>query len=158
MVSTGPREGVTGDDLVSMMMGIDSAELTPRAHIQSNVEYDSKRLAYQRDVSQTGEPAAIEFKEVWTSDANDPRGLHGVCFSVMPGHMLGVAGIAGNGPVRQRLPLAPKLGLAPPVSPGGEMRDQTAHEHRLRQLAMAGDTPGGKQLDGLARQGAERLG
>ena len=96
VVSTGPSKGVTGDDLVSMMMGIDPESVTPRSNIQTAVEYDSKKLAYQRAVG-GATAAAIEFKDVWTSDANDPRGLHGVSFEVMPGHMLGVAGISGNG-------------------------------------------------------------
>jgi simple sugar transport system ATP-binding protein len=96
VVSTGPSEGVTGDDLVSMMMGIDPESVTPKADIQRAVEYDSKKLAYQRGVA-ADTAAAIEFKDVWTSEANDPRGLHGVSFQVMPGHMLGVAGISGNG-------------------------------------------------------------
>jgi simple sugar transport system ATP-binding protein len=90
-------EGVTGDDLVSLMMGIDVGELAPRARIQNAIEYDSRKLAYQRDVTNTGGAAAIEFKDIWTSAADDPRGLHGVSFSVMPGQMLGVAGISGNG-------------------------------------------------------------
>lgn len=96
VVSTGPSEGISGDDLVSMMMGIDPESVTPRSDIQNAVEYDSKKLAYQRAVG-GDTAAAIEFKDVWTSDANDPRGLHGVSFQVMPGHMLGVAGISGNG-------------------------------------------------------------
>jgi simple sugar transport system ATP-binding protein len=96
VVSTGPSEGVTGDDLVSMMMGIDPESVTPKADIQRAVEYDSKKLAYQRGVA-ADTAAAIEFKDVWTSEANDPRGLHGVSFQVMPGHMLGIAGISGNG-------------------------------------------------------------
>ena len=90
-------EGVTGDDLVSLMMGIDVGEVAPRAHIQSHIEYDSKKIAYQRDASLVGGTAAIEFDDIWTSTADDPRGLHGVSFSVMPGQMLGVAGISGNG-------------------------------------------------------------
>lgn len=90
-------EGVTGDDLVSLMMGIDAGELAPRARIQNAIEYDSRKLAYQRDITNTGGAAAIEFKDIWTSTADDPRGLHGVSFSVMPGQMLGVAGISGNG-------------------------------------------------------------
>ncbi|HIG18202.1 MAG TPA: ATP-binding cassette domain-containing protein, partial [Candidatus Handelsmanbacteria bacterium] len=76
-------EGVTGDDLVSLMMGIDVRELAPRARIQNAIEYDSRKLAYQRDVTNTGGAAAIEFKDIWTSAADDPRGLHGVSFSVM---------------------------------------------------------------------------
>lgn len=96
VVSTGPSEGITGDELVSMMMGIDPESVTPMANIQSAVEYDSKKLAYQRGAA-ADTAAAIEFKDVWTSGANDPRGLHGVSFKVMPGHMLGVAGISGNG-------------------------------------------------------------
>lgn len=97
VVSTGPREGVTGDDLVSLMMGIDVVAVPPRARIQSAIEYDSKKLVYRRIADDMGGTAAIEFKEVWTGEANDPRGLHGVSFSVMPGQMLGVAGISGNG-------------------------------------------------------------
>jgi simple sugar transport system ATP-binding protein len=97
VVSTGKSEGVEGDDLVSLMMGIDSEEISPRAHIQDNIEYDSKKLAYQRTARSEGATAAIEFKDVRTSEGNDPRGLNGISFSVLPGQMLGVAGISGNG-------------------------------------------------------------
>ena len=34
---------------------------------------------------------------MWTTIEDDPRGLHGVTFKVMPGEMLGVAAISGNG-------------------------------------------------------------
>ncbi|MEC8911117.1 MAG: ATP-binding cassette domain-containing protein, partial [Chloroflexota bacterium] len=97
VVSTGTSDGVEGDDLVSLMMGIDSEEISPRARIQDNIEYDSKKLAYQRTARSEGAMAAIEFKDVWTSEGNDPRGLNGISFSVLPGQMLGVAGISGNG-------------------------------------------------------------
>ena len=97
VVSTGTSNGVEGDDLVSLMMGIDSEEISPRAHIQDHIEYDSKKLAYQRTARSEGTPAAIEFDDVWTSESNDPRGLNGISFSVLPGQMLGVAGISGNG-------------------------------------------------------------
>lgn len=97
VVSTGPSEGLAGDDLVSMMMGIDVIEATAVASIRSDIVYASKKLVYQRAASDSGSPAAIEFKDVWTSEANDPRGLHGVSFRVMPGQMMGVAGISGNG-------------------------------------------------------------
>nr|MBC8279466.1 ATP-binding cassette domain-containing protein [Chloroflexota bacterium] len=97
VVSTGPKEGITGDDLVSMMMGIDIASVPPRARIQSDIEYDSKKIAYQREAAESGIQAAIEFKDVWTTEAADPRGLHAINFKVMPGEMLGVAGISGNG-------------------------------------------------------------
>ncbi|MEE3248143.1 MAG: ATP-binding cassette domain-containing protein, partial [Chloroflexota bacterium] len=56
-----------------------------------------KKLAYQRTARSEGAMAAIEFKDVWTSEGNDPRGLNGISFSVLPGQMLGVAGISGNG-------------------------------------------------------------
>jgi len=97
VVSTKSSQGVTGEDLVSLMMGIDVVDVSPRARIQDAIEYDSKKLAYRRSASYIGGAAAIEFKDVWTSEANDPRGLHGVSFSVMPGEILGVAGISGNG-------------------------------------------------------------
>jgi len=97
VVSTETSEGADGDDLVSLMMGIGADEVSPRAHIQDLIEYDSKKLAYQRTTHSAGTTAAMEFKDVWTSEANDPRGLHGVSFSVLPGQMLGVAGISGNG-------------------------------------------------------------
>ena len=97
IVSTTSSHGVTGDDLVSLMMGIDVVAVPPIARIQGAVEYDSKKLAYRRSASRMDVAPAIEFKDVWTSEANDPRGLHGVSFSVMPGEMLGVAGISGNG-------------------------------------------------------------
>jgi len=97
VVSTGTSEGVDGDNLVSLMMGIDLESVPPRARIQSDIEYDSKKIAYQREVAEGGVTPAIEFKDVWTSEADDPRGLHGINFKVMPGEMLGVAGISGNG-------------------------------------------------------------
>ena len=97
VVSTEPSEGVTGEDLVAKMMGIDVEAVPPSARIQSAIEYDSKKLVYQRAISEQGGPAAIEFKDVWTSESDNPRGLHGVNFRVMPGQMLGVAGISGNG-------------------------------------------------------------
>ncbi len=97
VVSTRSSQGVTGEDLVSLMMGIDVVDVSPRARIQDAIEYDSKKLAYRRSAHYIGGAAAIEFKDVWTSEANDPRGLHGVSFSVMPGEILGVAGISGNG-------------------------------------------------------------
>ena len=89
VVSTGTSEGVEGDDLVSLMMGIDSEEISPRARIQDHIEYDSKKLAYQRTARSEGTTAAIEFDDVWTSEGNDPRGLNGISFSVLPGQMLG---------------------------------------------------------------------
>jgi len=97
VVASRSSQGITGDDLVSLMMGIDIVELPPRAQIQDAIEYDSKKIAYQRHATGLNTAAAIEFSDVWTSDADDPRGLHGVSFSVMPGQMLGVAGISGNG-------------------------------------------------------------
>lgn len=65
--------------------------------MQSAIEYDSKKLAYQRDANTFGGVPAIEFKDVWTTGADNVRGLHGVSFKVMPGQVLGVAGISGNG-------------------------------------------------------------
>ena len=97
VVSTGAQRGITGDDLVSMMMGIELEAVSPRARIQSDIEYDSKKISYQREAIGSGVRAAIEFKDVWTTIEDDPRGLHGVTFKVMPGEMLGVAGISGNG-------------------------------------------------------------
>lgn len=97
VVSNRASEGVTGDDLVASMMGIDLEAVPPRERIQDAVEYDSKKLSYRRTVDAMSGASAIEFRDVWTSEANDPRGLHGVSFSVMPGQMLGVAGISGNG-------------------------------------------------------------
>ena len=97
VVSTGTSEDVEGDGLVSLMMGIDPEEISPREYIRDHIEYDSKKLAYQRTAHAEGTAPAIEFEDVWTSDGNDPRGLNGVSFSVLPGQMLGVAGISGNG-------------------------------------------------------------
>ena len=45
VVSTEPSEGVTGEDLVAKMMGIDVESVPPSARIQSAIEYDSKKLA-----------------------------------------------------------------------------------------------------------------
>lgn len=97
VVSTGTSEGVDGDNLVALMMGIDLEAVPPRARIRSDIEYDSKKIAYQREVADGDVTPAVEFKDVWTSEANDPRGLHAINFKVMPGEMLGVAGISGNG-------------------------------------------------------------
>ena len=97
VVSTGTSEGVDGDNLVALMMGIDLEAVPPRARIRSDIEYDSKKIAYQREVADGDVTPAVEFKDVWTSEATDPRGLHAINFKVMPGKMLGVAGISGNG-------------------------------------------------------------
>jgi simple sugar transport system ATP-binding protein len=97
VVSTGTSEGVDGDNLVALMMGIDLEAVPPRARIRSDIEYDSKKIAYQREVAYGDVTPAVEFKDVWTSEATDPRGLHAINFKVMPGKMLGVAGISGNG-------------------------------------------------------------
>ena len=97
VVSTGTSEGVDGDNLVALMMGIDLEAVPPRARIRSDIEYDSKKIAYQREVADGDVTPAVEFKDVWTSEASDPRGLHSINFKVMPGEMLGVAGISGNG-------------------------------------------------------------
>ena len=97
VVSTGTQKGITGDNLVSMMMGIELEAVSPRLRIQSDIEYDSKKISYQREAIGSGDRAAIEFKDVWTTIEDDPRGLHGVTFKVMPGEMLGVAAISGNG-------------------------------------------------------------
>jgi len=97
VVSTGTSEGVDGDNLVALMMGIDLEAVPPRARIRSDIEYDSKKIAYQREVADGDVTPAVEFKDVWTSEASDPRGLHAINFKVMPGKMLGVAGISGNG-------------------------------------------------------------
>lgn len=97
VISTGFKEDITGDDLVSKMMGIDIEAVPPRARIKSDIEFDSRTLAYRREAAEWGVTPAVEFKDVWTSEASDPRGLHGVNFKVMPGEMLGVAGISGNG-------------------------------------------------------------
>ena len=97
VVSTGTSEGVDGDNLVALMMGIDLEAVPPRARIRSDIEYDSKKIAYQREVADGDVTPAVEFKDVWTSEASDPRGLHAINFKVMPGEMLGVAGISGNG-------------------------------------------------------------
>ena len=97
VVSTGTQKGITGDNLVSMMMGIELEAVSPRLRIQSDIEYDSKKISYQREAIGSEVQAAIEFKNVWTTIEDDPRGLHGVTFKVMPGEMLGVAAISGNG-------------------------------------------------------------
>ena len=47
VVSTGTSEDVEGDGLVSLMMGIDPEEISPKAYIRDHIEYDSKKLAYQ---------------------------------------------------------------------------------------------------------------
>jgi simple sugar transport system ATP-binding protein len=97
VVSTRPNEGVTADELVSQMMGIDAEAMAARVQIQGAAKYDVKKRVYRSMAEGMDGAAAIEFKEVWTSEASDPRGLHGVSFQVMPGEMLGVAGISGNG-------------------------------------------------------------
>ena len=81
VVGTMLREQTNEADLVAMMMGVappESAHLTPLEH---PVEAG----------------AAVEFKNVWTGDAKEGRGLRGAGFHVMPGEILGVAGVSGNG-------------------------------------------------------------
>ena len=81
VVECGPRQGATAEHLVAMMLGIGVPEVV--RNTQSNLE--------------TANGAAVEFRDVWTTDTNDPRGLNGVSFHVMPGEILGVAGVSGNG-------------------------------------------------------------
>ena len=81
VVRTISNEGVTAETLVSMMLDID----TPSQVRNTPVDTESHANA------------AIEFKDVWTSEENDPRGLHGISFRAMPGEILGVAGVSGNG-------------------------------------------------------------
>ena len=81
VVECTPGEGATADHLVAMMLGIGVPEVV--------------RNTQMRQHSANG--AAVEFRDVWTAEKNDPRGLHGVSFHVMPGEILGIAGISGNG-------------------------------------------------------------
>ena len=81
VVESTTRPGATAEQLVAMMLGIDVPEVV--------------RNTESRQDAANG--AAIEFRDIWTSDSNDPRGLHGVSFHVMPGEILGIAGVSGNG-------------------------------------------------------------
>ena len=81
VVESKTRAGATAEHLVALMLGID----VPRVVRKTQSKQD------------TANGAALEFRDIWTSDANDPRGLHGVSFHVMPGEIVGVAGVSGNG-------------------------------------------------------------
>ena len=81
VVECTPGEGATADHLVAMMLGIDVPEVVRNTQMRQ----------------ETANGAAVEFRDVWTAEKNDPRGLHGVSFHVMPGEILGIAGISGNG-------------------------------------------------------------
>ena len=81
VVECTPRPEATADHLVSMMLGIKDLEVVRNTQTRPG----------------TADGAAIEFRDIWTTDINDSRGLHGVSFHVMPGEILGVAGVSGNG-------------------------------------------------------------
>lgn len=76
-----PRQGATAEHLVAKMLGIDVPEVVRNTQTRQ----------------ETANGVAVEFRDIWTTDINDPRGLHGVSFHVMPGEILGVAGVSGNG-------------------------------------------------------------
>lgn len=82
VVATPPREEIDANSLVSMMLGIETPEAVRNTAIRQ---------------SRSGE-AAVEFRDVTTEHASgDSRGLHNVSFDVMPGEILGMAGVSGNG-------------------------------------------------------------
>jgi len=81
VVECTPCEGATADHLVDMMLGIGVPEVVRNTQMRQ----------------ETANGAAVEFRDVWTAEKSDPRGLHGVSFHVMPGEILGIAGVSGNG-------------------------------------------------------------
>jgi simple sugar transport system ATP-binding protein len=81
VVGTAPGDEVDADVLVSMMLGIEVPETVRNTGI---------RVAGTKG-------AALEFRSIATSDNDDSRGLHDIDFHVMPGEILGVAGVSGNG-------------------------------------------------------------
>lgn len=68
-------------ELVGLMMGVAAPE-TARPMPQ---HHDAKA------------GAALELRDVWTVDPREPRGLRGLALHVMPGEILGIAGVSGNG-------------------------------------------------------------
>ncbi|CAN5493522.1 ABC transporter ATP-binding protein [soil metagenome] len=81
VVGTLPCAGATEDQLVTMMVG----STPPRAvrSGQSTVKIDAKPL--------------LEFRKVHALNEQGEPALHDVSFHVLPGEILGVAGVAGNG-------------------------------------------------------------
>ena len=81
VVGTAPGDEVDADILVSMMLGVD---------VPKTVRSTSTSVS-------SAEGSALEFRGITTGDRGDPRGLHDINFHVMPGEILGVAGVSGNG-------------------------------------------------------------
>ena len=81
VVGTSPGHELDADILVSMMLGVEVPE-TVRS-ISAGVS--------------SAEGSALEFRSITTGDNSDSRGLHDINFHVMPGEILGVAGVSGNG-------------------------------------------------------------
>ena len=100
VVNTLPIEDVDAGSLVSMMLGVETPEAVRNPAMSQAKAQDT---AYQNITSQnttgqnTAEGAALEFRDVWTGQSGDSKGLHGAGFHVMPGEILGVAGVSGNG-------------------------------------------------------------
>jgi simple sugar transport system ATP-binding protein len=88
VVASVPRKEVTVASLVNMMFG--GAELAPGATEQNGRARFSARPA-------SPGTAALEFRDVVTATTGHGMGLDRVSFQVMPGEVLGVAGVSGNG-------------------------------------------------------------
>lgn len=81
--AAGTAEGgaLTAQQLVALMLGIDAP----------------KEVRNTARVKPRPQTAALEFNRVSTGSADDPRSLKEVSFQMMPGEILGIAGVSGNG-------------------------------------------------------------
>ena len=108
VVNTLPIEEVDAGSLVSMMLGVETpkafhppamSRARPRDTISPDTGHDgaSQDTPSQDAPQDTMKGAALEFRDVWTGHSGESKGLHGAGFHVMPGEILGVAGVSGNG-------------------------------------------------------------
>ena len=81
VVGTLPGDEADADGLISMMLGVEVPE---------TVRNSSVRVS-------SAEGSALAFRSITTTVKDDSRGLHDIDFHVMPGEILGVAGVSGNG-------------------------------------------------------------
>ena len=81
VIGTSSADELDADVLVSMMLGVEVAETV---------------RSVSAWVSST-EGSALEFRGITTGNKSDSRGLYDINFHVMPGEILGVAGVSGNG-------------------------------------------------------------